>query len=30
MTAKGIKTIEENGTYVKDFEGDYTALRGCK
>src|ERR1700760_1163042 len=24
MTAKGIKTIEENGTYVKDFEGDYT------
>ena len=24
MTAKGIKTIEKNGTYVKDFEGDYT------
>jgi len=24
MTAKGIKTIEKVGTYVKDFEGDYT------
>jgi len=24
MTAKGIATIEKNGTYVKDFEGDYT------
>jgi hypothetical protein len=24
MTARGIKTIEENGTYVTDFEGDYT------
>lgn len=24
MTAKGIATIEENGTYVTDFEGDYT------
>jgi len=24
MTPKGIKTIEKNGTYVKDFEGDYT------
>ncbi|MDB4904113.1 MAG: hypothetical protein JWQ63_3394 [Mucilaginibacter sp.] len=24
MNAKGIKTIEKNGTYVKDFEGDYT------
>ncbi len=24
MTAKGIKTIEENGTYVMDFEGDFT------
>jgi len=24
MTAKGIQTIEENGTFVKDFEGDYT------
>jgi hypothetical protein len=24
MTAKGIKTIEEVGTYVEDFEGDYT------
>ena len=24
MTEKGIKTIEENGTYVTDFEGDYT------
>jgi hypothetical protein len=24
MTTKGIATIEENGTYVTDFEGDYT------
>jgi len=24
MTEKGIATIEENGTFVKDFEGDYT------
>lgn len=24
MTDKGIKTIEEVGTFVKDFEGDYT------
>jgi hypothetical protein len=24
MNAKGIATIEKNGTYVKDFEGDYT------
>ncbi len=24
MTPKGIQTIEKNGTYVKDFEGDYT------
>jgi hypothetical protein len=24
MTAKGIETIEEVGTYVTDFEGDYT------
>ena len=24
MTAKGIATIEETGTYVTDFEGDYT------
>lgn len=24
MTPKGIATIEENGTYVTDFEGDYT------
>jgi len=24
MTKKGIATIEQNGTYVKDFEGDYT------
>lgn len=24
MNAKGIKTVEKNGTYVKDFEGDYT------
>ncbi|TZF80924.1 DUF3109 family protein [Pedobacter sp. BS3] len=24
MTAKGIQTVEENGTWVKDFEGDYT------
>ncbi len=24
MTAKGIDTIEKNGTYVTDFEGDYT------
>lgn len=24
MTAKGIKTIEKNGTFVKDAEGDYT------
>jgi len=24
MTARGIATIEKNGTYVKDFEGDYT------
>ncbi|MDF3079042.1 MAG: hypothetical protein K0S09_2931 [Sphingobacteriaceae bacterium] len=24
MTAKGIATIEEVGTWVKDFEGDYT------
>lgn len=24
MTPKGIATIEENGTWVKDFEGDYT------
>ncbi len=24
MTAKGIATIEEAGTYVTDFEGDYT------
>jgi hypothetical protein len=24
MTAKGIQTIEQNGTYVTDFEGDYT------
>ena len=24
MTTKGIATIEKNGTYVKDFEGDYT------
>ena len=24
MTAKGIETVEQNGTYVTDFEGDYT------
>lgn len=24
MTAKGIETVENEGTYVKDFEGDYT------
>src|SRR5690606_6816142 len=24
MTEKGIKTVEESGTWVKDFEGDYT------
>lgn len=24
MTAKGIATIEQTGTYVTDFEGDYT------
>lgn len=24
MTAKGIEAVEQNGTYVKDFEGDYT------
>ena len=24
MTAKGIATIEKNGAWVKDFEGDYT------
>ncbi|HYK75525.1 MAG TPA: DUF3109 family protein [Daejeonella sp.] len=24
MTEKGIQTVEEVGTYVKDFEGDYT------
>jgi hypothetical protein len=24
MTEKGISTVEEVGTYVKDFEGDYT------
>ena len=24
MTPKGIQTVEKNGTYVKDFEGDYT------
>jgi len=24
MTAKGITTIEREGTYVTDFEGDYT------
>ena len=24
MTAKGIATVEEAGTYVTDFEGDYT------
>ncbi len=24
MTAKGIETVEESGTWVKDFEGDYT------
>ncbi len=24
MTAKGIETIEAEGTYVKDFDGDYT------
>lgn len=24
MTAKGIATIEKEGTYVKDFEGDFT------
>ena len=24
MTAKGIETVEKVGTYVKDFEGDYT------
>jgi len=24
MTQKGIATIEKNGTYVTDFEGDYT------
>jgi hypothetical protein len=24
MTAKGIATIEENGAWVNDFEGDYT------
>ncbi len=24
MTQKGIDTIEKNGTYVTDFEGDYT------
>ena len=24
MTAKGIATIEKNGTHVTDFEGDYT------
>ena len=26
MTAKGIEAVEQNGTYVKDFEGDYTTL----
>jgi hypothetical protein len=24
MTAKGIQTVEENGTYVKDLDGDFT------
>jgi hypothetical protein len=24
MTAKGIEAVEQNGTYVKDFEGDFT------
>ena len=24
MTAKGIQAVEEQGVYVKDFEGDYT------
>lgn len=24
MTAKGVATVEQNGTYVEDFEGDYT------
>lgn len=24
MTEKGIRTIEKTGTYVKDFDGDYT------
>lgn len=24
MTEKGVQTIEETGTWVKDFEGDYT------
>jgi len=24
MTERGIQTIEENGTWIKDFEGDYT------
>ena len=24
MTEKGIKTIEKTGTYIKDFDGDYT------
>ena len=24
MTAKGIETVEQNGTYVTDFEGDHT------
>lgn len=24
MTAKGIQAVEEQGTHVKDFEGDYT------
>lgn len=24
MTEKGIEAVESNGTYVKDFEGDYT------
>jgi hypothetical protein len=24
MTAKGIRTVEKDGTYVTDFEGDYT------
>lgn len=24
MTQKGIETVEQNGTWVRDFEGDYT------